>query len=830
VIFHVDYRCFATLRSRDSPEAIGIGRASIVRGSFGARSISCARRGVAFTRLRAGGGPSGDAGVFSRAAYARSNDGRSLGRPDIDTTQTNHRGGAATPYADADARAFGDPADDLARRASPRPSRGHRAPDATSTRHSCKADRNWFPVSYLRDGRTRDGATAVRAAHVHAEHADYDRPSPRKPPNSIGDYVPGATMRHKADDRTDGHPDARSHRDADACSHGDADTRSHGDAVHRRDANARPGAAPLSASGTGINPWWRYQEEDVPGAGHVMVNVGTGNLLIQVDDMSVPHKGMALAFRRTYNSQSLHNVNGADGSPPGLYGNGWTNTFDAHLVQTSIGLSVYDIDGARYDYNCTSGTCVPPPGQHATLTSDGGCGLLWTKKTGTIYYFWNFNLSACGVPTWEITAYGGRLYEIIGRNRNTSLTFYYSWTTAGPGAQPAAIMATTESGLSTTLSFSLVSGYELLTQLTRPDGTTVTYSYDTYGNLTAVGKPAPNSSGGTVYETYGAVPYAGSYVTAWAASPRWAVDNGACSDPHVDCGGYLSFAYVPGATLGTTTLSQIQHVGYVDPTIADGSNSGPIQPLPGNGSGVAAAPFLGEYYTLSALGTARTPTFQDTEGHYTNWVVDASGRPTQTQECTGTQGSPTTGMTCTGLFLTSNEGWDANNNRTAEVDPRGYETDHAYDPNGNSIATASPQLTTAQGTFRPTALYSYDSFNNVVAYCDPVATAQLGGNWTTSAPSPSDALCPQTTLATQFQYTYPTYEPYGELQVTTSPATAAAPNGYHHTFSYATAQQSGADFGLPTSVVGDSFTQADGTTRQPTQVFWYDYKWKRRLL
>ncbi|MDP9025524.1 MAG: DUF6531 domain-containing protein [Candidatus Eremiobacteraeota bacterium] len=73
-----------------------------------------------------------------------------------------------------------------------------------------------------------------------------------------------------------------------------------------------------STGGTGINPWWRYQEENVPGGGHLMVNVGTGNLLVQGDDMSVPHKGIAMAFRRTYNSQSQHDVNGSDGSAPSM--------------------------------------------------------------------------------------------------------------------------------------------------------------------------------------------------------------------------------------------------------------------------------------------------------------------------------------------------------------------------------------------------------------------------------------------------------------------------------------------------------------------------------
>ncbi len=153
-------------------------------------------------------------------------------------------------------------------------------------------------------------------------------------------------------------------------------------------ATATPTPGPQGLSGTGINPWWRYQEEDVPGGGHVMINVGTGNLLLQADDMSVPNKGVALAFRRTYNSQSRHDVNNSDASVTSAYGNGWTNTFDAHLATHTGGMSVYDIDGARYDYTCSGNACSPPAGQHATLTSDGGCGWYWTKKTGTVYYFY----------------------------------------------------------------------------------------------------------------------------------------------------------------------------------------------------------------------------------------------------------------------------------------------------------------------------------------------------------------------------------------------------------------------------------------------------------
>lgn len=82
---------------------------------------------------------------------------------------------------------------------------------------------------------------------------------------------------------------------------------------------------------TGINPWWTYEEGGIPGVGKWMVNVATGNLIVQEDDVDVPERGIDLAFRMTYNSMSTHDSANTDGSVPSNYGNGWTNTFDAHL-------------------------------------------------------------------------------------------------------------------------------------------------------------------------------------------------------------------------------------------------------------------------------------------------------------------------------------------------------------------------------------------------------------------------------------------------------------------------------------------------------------------
>jgi hypothetical protein len=178
-----------------------------------------------------------------------------------------------------------------------------------------------------------------------------------------------------------------------------------------------------SANVTGINHWWTYEEDAIAGLGKYMANVTTGNLIVQADDMATPHKGIELAFRRTYNSFSQHDYANSDGSVPNNYGDGWTNTFDAHIAHNDLnnGISVFDIDGARYDYSYTcSPICgyVAPPGQFATLTYVATTSIFaWTKKTGAVYWFNSPNASVSGVA--------GRLLEIVGRNSNTFLKFAY---------------------------------------------------------------------------------------------------------------------------------------------------------------------------------------------------------------------------------------------------------------------------------------------------------------------------------------------------------------------------------------------------------------------
>ena len=199
----------------------------------------------------------------------------------------------------------------------------------------------------------------------------------------------------------------------------------------------------------------------MPGGGRVMVNVGTGNVLLQDDDMVVPHKGVSLAFRRTYNSQSLHDVAGSDGTPPGMYGNGWTNTFDAHVSGDANGgtLSVWDIDGARYDYAGSDADAAgrrPPASTRRwrSTTRAATCGRRRPARR-IISSSRSEHPATCPYAFAQYGGFGGRLYEIIGRNRNMVLHFNYTWDGGNSSASGkiSAIGVVTESGLTATLYF-----------------------------------------------------------------------------------------------------------------------------------------------------------------------------------------------------------------------------------------------------------------------------------------------------------------------------------------------------------------------------------------
>jgi YD repeat-containing protein len=549
----------------------------------------------------------------------------------------------------------------------------------------------------------------------------------------------------------------------------------------------QPTATPLATASTGVAPWWTFSAGTIPGAGKWAVNVANGNLAILAFDGQTIERGINLPFKRFYNSQSRHDYSNDDSSVPSNYGTGWTNTYDAHMSYSATQniMSVYDETGARWDYSANgSGGWSAPAGQHSSLTPDGGCGYLWTQRDGIVYHFFSPTYAACA---GHGAALDGRLLAIFGRNNNNNIQLSYSFD-AGDDSSSAKLNQVDvahSDGHALTLKFADFAGHRLLSSIVFPDNqTSVSYQYDNSANLIEVDRPGSGS--GELPETYS---YQNGYISQ-ACSPR-AVLSQRSSGGAANEGACETF-YINGAG----QPSEIDAAGVVNFTPADGMNI-PLQSGPATGWVITGQAFFSGYNTTSGTEVS------DDDGHDILYKSDQYGRVTSISAYTGNGN------------LAATQAWDSDNNLISTTDARGNKTDAAYDARGNITEVALPLIPTSNGSIRPTTVISYDQYNNVTSYCDPVFSNSNGLNWS-APPGPSDSRCPATTGTTRFSYDMSDgHEAYGKI------IDIYTPLGNHTHFSYDTSGASG-DSGLATTATSDSFSQNDGTSITPTRTAQYN--------
>ena len=394
------------------------------------------------------------------------------------------------------------------------------------------------------------------------------------------------------------------------------------------------GIKPMTATsgGTGIEHWWTYEERAIPGVGKAMVNVGTGNLVVAATDVDVPEQGIDLTFQRVYNAQSLHDNNGDDGGDPAIFGNRWTNNFDASIVYdpNANTITVYDLNGTACTYTTSQtapGGWQPCTGEYATLvpTDSSDCTYAWTKPNGTVYWFHtDASGSSCGLPQ----AKRGRLQQILARNQNNAITFTYSYDSSGQKTSEhiTEIDANHSDGDSLVMKFGVIAGtWNELATITLPDNNaTLQYSYDSSGNLVEVDKPGtrsafslpnnpngPNPLPGDVPETYAYV--SGTSTLQEVCGPRCTAsmwqNQGTATD-----GGALLFT-IDSSSLQMTSW---QFQGVLNFTPDDGTKA-PLQANPpttwttwytanffyaGIGCGKVRRPPTRSCWKRSPLGTA----------------------------------------------------------------------------------------------------------------------------------------------------------------------------------------------------------------------------------
>jgi RHS repeat-associated protein len=571
-----------------------------------------------------------------------------------------------------------------------------------------------------------------------------------------------------------------------------------------------------SDSGAGIEHWFDYQERAIPGIGKAMLNVGTGNLVVSAMDVDLHEKGIDLAFQRVYNMQSLHDYSGDDGGDSAIFGNRWTNNFDASIVYNSSAntITVYDLDGTPCTYTSNgSGVWAPCTGEYATLapTDASDCTYAWTKTNGTVYWF-HTDGGTIGFGCTGLTqAKRGRIQEIFARNQNNYITFAYSYDGNGTTSEDITkIVVNHNDGDLLVMRFGLIAGsINELATITRPDNAVIQYSYDTSGNLLEVDRPGNNSATtvpanpnnqitvptGDIPETYAYV--SGTSSLQEACGPRCTVAMWNNPNNPTD-GGALLFT-----VNGSLQLTSWQFNGVLNFTPDDGQT----QPLQSGYStqftNWYTANFVYGSNQTSQCGAtlASTTTMCDSDGHGLVWTTDTVDRVTQTQEWAGTAEN---------IWIATSQQWDSNNNLIWTKDANLNKTQYGYDVAGDALEVQQPAVTdiyNQSGSYNPLSLYNYDGFHNVIAYCDPVYNQTHGNVWTDT---PVNPMCIGTGKA-MFTFTQPTIEPFGCL------TNMQKFGGYNTAINYG----GNCGVGLPTSTMGDTVTQNDQSTRTPTQDFAY---------
>lgn len=384
------------------------------------------------------------------------------------------------------------------------------------------------------------------------------------------------------------------------------------------------------------------------------VDVGSGNLLVNTSDLSLPGINGDVGLGAAYNSSS---VGSGFTSTAAAAGYGWLLTpYDVSLTVHKEGSVTYrgraGVTGL-FVKNATGFTA--PGGFKADLVKNGDGTYTLTDHSSQAKQ--TFNTS-------------GRLTKTTDRNGNAT-------TLAYNGALPSSIVSTRGTTSQRTAVYSSASGHVTTLQQTGSDGTvrTVTYTVNSSGDLASV-KDTLNRT--TTF--------------AYSAHQLSSITNPG--------GGVTSFAY--GAKGVTTITQRNTAVGSPGDSITRLTRPSATQTLvasPNTNQAQAVAAVPHTTYDLTADNTARVSTVTDAQGHTRSKTYTANF-----DTATNTQGSGSGAATTTNSF-TANDG----ESLTGTVSPSGASSSALYENTGASSKYAPSSGTDAQSN---KTTFSYNGAGN----------------------------------------------------------------------------------------------------------------------
>jgi RHS repeat-associated protein len=372
------------------------------------------------------------------------------------------------------------------------------------------------------------------------------------------------------------------------------------------------------------------------------VDCASGDFWQTFTDVSVPGRGPALGLTRTYNDQ--------DGATAGIFGYGWSSSYDQHLTFGQDGsVTVTLADGSQVvaEPDGSGGFTVPAWADSTLVQNGDGTFTYGMRKT----QFLTFLAGSYG-PAGSA---GGQLLSLGDLNGYTTTLAYNS------SGQLSTV--TDSSGRSIQVTFGS-NGF--VSSVSDPLGRTTSYGYDSAGDLTSVTDPMGRTW---------SFSYDGSHQMLTLTDPRGGMTANTYSQQgqvlvQTDPAGLTTtFAYTGDnfSSLGGTTTITDPH----DSVEVEQYANGFLTTLTKAASTTVAGTWT-YAYDPSTFGVTSVA---DPDGHTTTHTYDSAGQVLTTTDPLGNVTTNT--YNSLGELLTT-------------TDPLGNVTTNAYDGNGNLLGTTDP--------------------------------------------------------------------------------------------------------------------------------------------
>lgn len=239
------------------------------------------------------------------------------------------------------------------------------------------------------------------------------------------------------------------------------------------------------------------------------VNVCTGNVFSEYEDMAIPGTGIPLVFTRMYNSMTDYE---------GPLGYAWTHSYNIYLEDNGSKVYEHNGDGAlRIFTRNAAGTYTPPVGNYSTFTKNTDGSYVVREKSGLVYQFNpagqlkfiedrngnQLNMTYDGNKLITIANDSGRQIALQYDNsgRITCLTDHLGRQVQYSYDQNNNLTAVTDqSENTTTFSYNNLTYQHQLLSVTDPKGNQHRFTYDNLGRASGFNYDGGNKSIGFYYE------------------------------------------------------------------------------------------------------------------------------------------------------------------------------------------------------------------------------------------------------------------------------------------------------------------------------------------